>query len=126
MVCPRRTLSETCHLAHWRGSGAKWLASSRGGSSCAGSLSGTAMAILGADALQVVAEFIVFVTEGGIALVARALVQIRFLPCRDKAPVGLLLVPLAVLRVEPGDVATLWDLEGLIQAAKKIKLRMLQ
>ena len=67
-------------------------------------------------------ELIVFAAKGSIALVPRALVQIRFLPRGDKAPIGLLLVPLAVLRVEPGDVATGRNVQRLIQAAKEVKL----
>src|SRR6058998_3958232 len=92
------------------------------GSSCASRfLGGCARPILGADALQVVAQLIVFVAEGGIALVPRALVQVRLLPCGDKAPVGLLLVPLAVLRVEPRDVAARRNVQRFVQAAQDRK-----
>ncbi len=49
------------------------------------------MPIPAADAQQVVAHTVVLVAEGSIARVPRALLQIRFLPCSDKAPVDLFL-----------------------------------
>src|SRR2546429_7385953 len=99
-------LWRTCRLAHRRTAARRACCSLKDGSSCASRfLGGCARPILGAGALQGVAQLIVFVAEGGIALVPPALVQGRPLPCGGKTPLGLLLVPPAGLRVGPREVA---------------------